>query len=497
MMDITQNDLIYFTVRGDEFKEMAAHCIRSLRSVGGFTGEIQVFTPSLNDHLRDVCHEANIIEHKFHNYIALDRYYAMDFIKSHRYSSILALDADILAMKNVSSLFSDTQEILYMEERWQTIADIPKDKTLYTYGMTIEECERYSSYHTINVGHFTIPGNMITRARKILNDLVQSYDEHIYGCDQAAFNIMIRRNLLPSRPYHINDVANATRTKEYDWINYSIIHFAGYPGRLEKIREWANKLCSHHDYQPIQTVARNQPLTNKSLCLQSKSYDIQPPPTLSVVLCASKGLENPWSLLRSLRVHIRKYEPSLNVTYHGLLNAGSITNITSQLSSKRFGFDMLTIVRSKIGLGASINHVISQVRSDYVLFLTDNLEYHNNSCIRFITESIRIMNKDARISCIKYDDDVSTLIQNISVHSGPFYSHQCGPRYYVQNPAVPEGWLWMFPSLIRTSSLRWLGPHPEVQSSTLMTDKKWTEQYSQRWVCAISPDMNIFLHHQS
>jgi lipopolysaccharide biosynthesis glycosyltransferase len=229
------NNLIYFTVRGKEYKEMLTYCVKSLRNIGNYNGKIIIFTNEIDENLKSINHLATFVSIQFQCHPMFDRLHAMEFINPCLYKNILALDSDVLAMKDISSLFTASDEVLYMEEPWQYIKKCSWD-LIYSSHMTDEEKQKFGDFHTINAGHFCIAGN-------IFIDFYEKYKEECYrkrqefGADQSALNSIIRKGLIKARPFSKNDICMPTQTKEEYFNKYSLLHFAGYSGRLEKIKQ--------------------------------------------------------------------------------------------------------------------------------------------------------------------------------------------------------------------------------------------------------------------
>jgi hypothetical protein len=484
-----QNDIIYLTVRGDEFKEMAAHCVRSLRGIGQFDGEILVVTPAMDDHLRGISNIATVLIHSFQTHIMMDRLFAMDLIDASRYRSMLALDADILAMRDVAPLFDSDDEVLYMEEYWQTIADRPLGDTMYTHGMSRDERQRFSACRPINVGHYTIAGSIFADVRRIYHNLVDASGELVFGSDQAAFNLMIRRELVCARPYGPFLVANATKVNEKSWPQYSIVHFAGFENRLPTIRNWAKRIETH-DHPKVLEVQEESKSTSLS---QENTIFLGGTPNsakLSIVFSNDNQCDGIDKIVGSIRQHLRSVEPKITPSFHYFGNGFPNNCYPAVLSLE---FDFLTLSPHFVGIGPAMNHVFSQVRTPYLLFIPDYCRISNPEKIAFITESILIMESDSNIGQVKLDSDESICVQDRTLHAGPFQVHPTGVYYYVQNPSMPKGQFSFLPSLVRVSMLRALGPFREnhlLEPSRAEND--YAQRYATRWVCAKSPRLNVF-----
>lgn len=236
------HDLIYFCVRGAVYREMLIECISTLRGVGAYTGKITVFTPDLCATLRSL-RDVTICVKQWSTPAMLDRVYALLEIPALTYRTVTGLDADILAFHPIADLLGDQDHVRYMEEPWLRIGNCTH-WSMYCGTMTEEEKIRFSGHHTINVGHFTVPGALMTTLAQAW--VLGSATASGFGADQAAFNALIRRGAVPARPYGPRDVVNATMTPREHWREYALAHFAGDgtpEQRLEKMRNVRREWC--------------------------------------------------------------------------------------------------------------------------------------------------------------------------------------------------------------------------------------------------------------
>lgn len=213
---------------------MAAMLVRSLRGPGRFQGEIRVYARAIDEHLAGVQSIACVIPHQFQRHAMLDRVDALQLIDGSRFETVSGFDADILINKPIYPLLSNRSAVRYFEEPWQVYRNAMVG--MYVQSFTPEECVRYADLKTINVGHFTVGGEVFDRFRRVYTETVDRIGL-VDGADQAGFNAVIRRGEVPCEPYGQYDVCNCTQTEETRWIAYRLIHFAGYPDRLGRMQQ--------------------------------------------------------------------------------------------------------------------------------------------------------------------------------------------------------------------------------------------------------------------
>jgi hypothetical protein len=163
-----------------------------------------------------------------------DRRDALGLIDPAPYDQILNLDCDILAMQDINPLFSARDELVYYEEPWHYIQQNPND-VLTCWLMTPQERLIFGDCHPINAGQFLVSSSQARNLQDIWTRIQGMTDR--YGIDQCALNTLVRRQLLPARPFHPYEVANAQMIPRVYWGSYRLIHFAGDGCRVGTMRE--------------------------------------------------------------------------------------------------------------------------------------------------------------------------------------------------------------------------------------------------------------------
>ena len=131
--------------------------------------------------------------------------------------------------------------------------DLPVDyhHTVEDLGLVLGTCldqalgqrkgiRRYGWCHTINVGHWCVSGNQFRPLYQAWKEVLESRPYGVDGADQAAFNAVVRRGLVPAKPIDRGLICTALAVPESEWMQHAIIHFAGWlDHRLQKMQELA------------------------------------------------------------------------------------------------------------------------------------------------------------------------------------------------------------------------------------------------------------------
>ena len=236
------NDLIYLAVRGQQYRAMLDCCLGSLRTTGEFRGDIMIFCPDVCPVIQAACDRWDAVHRSidWHNPQMVDRVYALRQLEVAVYDTVTCLDVDVVACRPVAPLLADHQHVRYFNEPWQSYRSQPAG--MYIDAFTPEECNTFADEHCINVGHITWPSTLHQQLTHAWVQLVEKKDWHTglsWGWDQATFQAVIRRELVPALAYAPMDVCNALKTPRDQWRNYCLVHFAGHGDRLRNMQELA------------------------------------------------------------------------------------------------------------------------------------------------------------------------------------------------------------------------------------------------------------------
>lgn len=231
--------LIYITVsRTDIYREMCCLCVQSLRAAGRYRGEIQVMCNLIDERLAPIADLARLRICDMNCDVKDERMEGLSFIDGNQYDAVLNLDCDIMALQDIAPLFEGVEGVRWFDEPWGYLGTYEQ---MYTYYLTEAEMRRYAWCHTINVGHFGVSGTWLSRLYLAWKRMLLSKDHIMTGVDQAAFNAVLRRGIIPGRPFDRGLICNASKTPEARWRESAIIHFAGYgEQRMAKMRGLAS-----------------------------------------------------------------------------------------------------------------------------------------------------------------------------------------------------------------------------------------------------------------
>ncbi len=230
--------LIYITVsRTPVYREMLCLLVKSLRGAGRYTGEIQVMCNLIDDSLSPIKDLATLRICEMNCGVKDERMEGLSFIDPTAYDVVLNLDCDIVALNPIAPLFDCVSEMRWFDEPWGYLGNIEQ---MYTYYFPEDERRRYAWCHTVNAGHFCVSADHVRPLYDAWKrTLLSKPHVEVPGSDQAALNALIRRGLIPGRPFDRGVICNATQTPEAAWRDSAIVHFAGYGPRLERMRELA------------------------------------------------------------------------------------------------------------------------------------------------------------------------------------------------------------------------------------------------------------------
>ena len=165
-----------------------------------------------------------------------------------------------------------------------------------------------------------------------------------------------------------------------------------------------------------------------------------------------------------------------------------------QAELARMEWDELLLSKSNLGIGPAMNRLVAMVRTPYVLNLQDDWLLENPAGIRFFDRCARIMSENPKIAQVKLDAHHFLDFKDRATYDGPFACGD-GAAFFVQNPQMLWGGFMFPPAITRTEALWQVGPFREDQSSRRgWAESEYSARFSQRFLCAKSPDMLLFKH---
>jgi glycosyltransferase involved in cell wall biosynthesis len=231
-------NLIYLVAVGiddQRFVTMAQWCVESLRRWGQFDGDIAILTDAASAELFDglrklaeiVAVDEALLWNEDHDRgrsvrFQMARLNVAKVIDLARYETVMYLDVDILAVKDVRPLFEAVTEFRYAREF------VPMSLPAYSASLTAEELEEARWRRAINSGTFVAPAAVLGSCLEAWStELNRSPAGDAY--DQPALNAAILRNKFPSAPLAAMSVGFPIMTNFVDHYSDStiLLHYAG------------------------------------------------------------------------------------------------------------------------------------------------------------------------------------------------------------------------------------------------------------------------------
>ena len=214
--------------------------------------------------------------------------------------------------------------------------------------------------------------------------------------------------------------------------------------------------------------------------------------TLSIIVLSCRRLQYLSKTLERCRLHFATIETAVRPNWICFDNGSTVEE---QQQLRLLGFDTLLLSRENIGIGPAMNRLVACVRSPYFLALQDDWLLENPNAIRFVEESMRILESDPKLAHVKLDACHFLDFNNRTVYAGPYQVEGGGVQFYVQNPQQVWGGFCFPPAITRTSAIHELGPFREDRPF----GRGWAEsEYCARFArnfCAVkSPQMALFRH---
>jgi glycosyltransferase involved in cell wall biosynthesis len=233
------HNLIYLVAVGIDdrrFVTMAHWCVESLTRWGQFDGDIAILTDATSAELFEglgtlaeiVAVGEDLLWNEDHDRGRSERFQMARLnvgrvIDLTRYDTVMYLDVDILAVKDVRPLFESVTEFRYARE-FVPMSGHPA----YSASLTVEELEEARWRRGINSGTFVAPAAVLASCLEAWGDeLNRSPPTDAY--DQPALNAVILRNKFPSAPLAALSVGFPIMANFVDHYSDStiLLHYAG------------------------------------------------------------------------------------------------------------------------------------------------------------------------------------------------------------------------------------------------------------------------------
>lgn len=231
-------NLIYLVAVGiddQRFVTMAKWCVESLRRWGRFDGDIAILTDKASAAiLGDLGMQAEVVVvdevllwEEGHDRGRSERFQMARLnvamvIDLSRYETVMYLDVDILAVKDVRPLFEAVTEFRFAREF------VPMSGPGYNANLTDDELEQARWRRAINSGTYVAPAEQLADCLKIWSaelDRVPAGNAY----DQPALNAVILRNQFSSAPLAAMSVGFPVMANFVDHYSDStiLLHYAG------------------------------------------------------------------------------------------------------------------------------------------------------------------------------------------------------------------------------------------------------------------------------
>lgn len=129
------------------------------------------------------------------------------------------------------------------------------------------------------------------------------------------------------------------------------------------------------------------------------------------------------------------------------------------------GYDTSVVFRGPAGWGKLLNFVTVNVRTPFVLWLTDGWRWGGDMDLPFCELAVRALSSERRFAQVKLHDDDDLSFSDRSIYSGPVLDVN-GTPFFVQSPRKIRGGLGLRPAVTSLAALIRLGPFPEVADLT-------------------------------
>ena len=238
MTTAVRTNLIYLVAVGIDdtrFITMTSWCVESLRRWGQFDGDVVVLTDAasaellegLRAHAEVVVVDEALLWSPDHGRgrgerFQMARLNVAEAIDLTRYETVMYLDVDILAIRDVRLLFEEVTEFRYAREF------VPMSAPAYSASLTDEELGEARWRRAINSGTYVAPANELESCLRTWHDtLNRAPDGDAY--DQPALNAVILREEFASAPLAAMSVGFPIMANFVDHYSAStiLLHYAG------------------------------------------------------------------------------------------------------------------------------------------------------------------------------------------------------------------------------------------------------------------------------
>ncbi len=241
------------------FYDSVRWCVHSLRRWGNFTDDILVITDNAApDLLADITPHAKVLEvdmdalfesgHQRSNYdkFQVTRLLIHEFVDLSFYQTVMYMDADILAIRDINSLFLGVDEFRYSRE-FQ-----PMSAPMFSDLLTHEELSEAKWCRAINSGVYAAPGSYLPECLDNWKRLLEENPGgHCY--DQPALNAAVLRKMFRAKPFSTFSVGYPALAyfNEHFRPQTQLLHYCG--NRRKKFARMYRHYQALLEDKPLQT----------------------------------------------------------------------------------------------------------------------------------------------------------------------------------------------------------------------------------------------------
>jgi glycosyltransferase involved in cell wall biosynthesis len=300
----TRHDLVYLVAVGVDdprFAQAVEWCVDSLRHWGRFTGDIAVLSDtdtarslaSLEPDVRIVTLDVEQLVDVAHGRLRHERFQAARLgvhkaIDLDAYDTVMYLDADILAVRDIRPLFESVTEFRYARE-FQPMSGPP-----FSDSLTDAEFAEARWRRGINSGTYVAPASDLPGMLEIWKTELDRSPNGA-GYDQPALNAIVLRRAIAAAALPSMAVGFPTLSNFVDHFGSDtrLLHYCGAPHtKFDLMRldyEW---LRAGSAIEELPSAAASAPLDTSAQVEWSRPVPTQSPMTIALAIVDRTGVES-------------------------------------------------------------------------------------------------------------------------------------------------------------------------------------------------------------
>src|SRR6185295_12018554 len=216
---------------------------------------------------------------------------------------------------------------------------------------------------------------------------------------------------------------------------------------------------------------------------------------LSVIMLVRNSTQACEDVIQALRKHFTQIETTMRPHFICMCNA---VNEVELIKLESMNFDTLISSRERLTYGVAMNCLISDVRTQYALILSDGWMFTNFDKVPFVANAIRIFVTDNNISQVKLGKRQRLdCEESPSLEDGTFLSPDRTFGFCARNSSAEDDEFNFVPSIIRMSALYELGPISEDIAHQREFEKEISARSKGKFVSATNPRLSCLFAEQS